>query len=340
MNCYSRWRKALKLSLFPALSLTITATVLLTGKPVPAGPLSETILFAKASKIQRYAIYSMRPDGKEAKLLVDIPVDCREPNLCAANNTLAFSALIGNNWHVYTANLNTNEVRHLAGGRTDARHPVWFPDGSKIVFETDTWGQSELAVIDVASAQIQRLTFNQCINRYPAISPDGNKVAYTSWMNGTANIFELTFDTAYLARPEAWSNAWKTDSLIKKRHQLTKGHRPCTRPSWNRNSQQVAFECLDQRTSFIATNSADKDANKTMRQLCVNAHNPAWSPDGKYILYSFAHKKTQTLKLYDTESATLSDFPRQFTSPVCDLVWQRRPLPWSINEALQESASL
>ena len=315
--------------------LLLIGTVLTQSLPAPAGALSETILFAKPGISGRYAIFRMRPDGNEMRSVAEIPASCREPNLCAANNCVAFSALIGKNWHICTVNLKTNEMKQITGGHSDSRHPVWYPNGSKIFYETDTWGQSELAVIDLATQTTQRLTFNQCINRYPALSPDGTKLAYTSWINGFANVFELTLDSGQLEDISSWNHTWTVNTIVKKRKCLTKGHRPCTRPSWSSDSRHVAFECLDYKNTFLATNDEDAKIRKHMQKNCLRAKDPAWSPDGRQILYRCDRKNEHTLKLYDVSSGTVSDFPRQFSEAVCDLVWQRCPLPWSIDEAVQ-----
>lgn len=318
----------------PVIGLVGLGTAIVLALPSPAGTLSETILFAKPSSTNRYAIFRMRPDGNEMRPVADIPASCREPNLCAANNCVAFSALSGKNWHIFTVNLNTNELKQITEGHSDSRHPVWYPDGSKIFYETDTWGQSELAVIDLNTQNAQRLTFNQCINRYPALSPDGNKLAYTSWINGFANIFELTLDPQQLNDSSSWNRTWAVNTIVTKRKCLTKGHRPCTRPSWSGNGQHIAFECLDYKNTFIDTNSENTQMRHDMQKKCLRAKDPAWSPNSRHILYRFDHKKEHVLKLYDVEAGTVSDFPRQFSEAACDLIWQRCPLPWSMDGAI------
>ena len=314
--------------------LAAIGTALTLSGPVPAGVLSETILFSKANGSSRYAIFQMRPDGNEMRPIADIPISCREPNLSPAGNCVAFSALTEKNWQIFTVDLKSGELKQITGGHSDSRHPVWLPDGSKIIFETDTWGQSELAIIDLSTQTTQRLTFNQCINRYPALSPDGVKLAYTSWINGFANIFELTLDSQQLNNIDSWNRPWAVNTVVKHRRCLTKGHRPCTRPTWNRDSKHIAFECLDYKNTFLDTNSDDINLRKNMRKNCLRAKDPTWSPDGRSILYRFDYKKEHILKLYDVDTGTVSDFPRQFSEAACDLIWQRCPLPWTLDKTI------
>lgn len=330
---FSVWR-----CLRPA-ACALTALALgpfLSVPPAPAGALSEIILFSQLRPSLRYAIFAMRPDGNELRTIANLPLSCREPNLCAATDTVLFSALVDKHWHIFSVNMQTSEIKHHVGGRSDARHPAWLPDGRHFVFESDRWGQSELAMFDIATEQTQRLTFNQGINRHPSVSPDGSQVAYTSWLHGTPYIFLLTLNTGRVNDPTAWEDMWEPDTLVGKREQLTRGYHPTIQPCWFGANKAVLFTEQDYKGNYVGINSNDNELKKNLHDSTIGAENPACSPDGTRVIFVTKHKKDNRLKVTDLRTWVTCDFPRQFQAAPCDLAWQRHALPWSLESLTQD----
>ncbi|HEY1313899.1 MAG TPA: S9 family peptidase [Steroidobacteraceae bacterium] len=79
---------------------------------------------------------------------------------------------------------------------------AWSADGKSIAIvqqSTPNWGDSDLAVVaivDVASGQIRKLTAHQALEGYPVYSPDGSRIAYWYSRDGDPNNETDLFVTA------------------------------------------------------------------------------------------------------------------------------------------------
>ncbi len=58
--------------------------------------------------------------------------------------------------------------------------PVFSPDGKKIAFASDRYGQLDVFVMDTAGGDARRLTFNSADDLPASFSPDGGKIYFTS----------------------------------------------------------------------------------------------------------------------------------------------------------------
>ena len=54
----------------------------------------------------------------------------------------------------------------------------WSPDGTKIVFQSDRDGNSEIYVMNADGTDLTRITNNAATDQFPAWSPDGSKITF------------------------------------------------------------------------------------------------------------------------------------------------------------------
>jgi subtilisin family serine protease/Tol biopolymer transport system component len=80
---------------------------------------------------------------------------------------------------IWTYNRITQTSLKLTNGTGDSR-PRYSPDGSKIVFQSNRDGQSEVYVMNSDGTAQTRLTNNPALDTAPAWSPDGTKILFTS----------------------------------------------------------------------------------------------------------------------------------------------------------------
>jgi hypothetical protein len=82
------------------------------------------------------------------------------------------------NIHIYSLNLNTNELVQLTFGENRNLHPTWSPNREKIAFVSNQNGNYDLFVMNADGSQIQQLTETPEDETFPVWSPDGQQIIY------------------------------------------------------------------------------------------------------------------------------------------------------------------
>jgi dipeptidyl aminopeptidase/acylaminoacyl peptidase len=135
--------------------------------------------------------------------------------------------------------------------------PAWSPDGSRISFESDREGNSEIYVMNADGSGVIRLTADIREDRAPAWSPDGTRIAFAR----SGDIWTMSPDggspTPLTADPGAETN-----------------------PDWSPDGSRIAF----QRGGAIVVMAANGAAQVPL-PLPSGAARPAWAPDGSRILF-------------------------------------------------------
>ncbi len=156
--------------------------------------------------------------------------------------------------------------------------PIWSPDGRYLAVEFFR-GTVEIYVIDTTCVRadppcpITRLSDSQTDDRFPVWSPDGERIAYVSWLDGDAEIYTVGLDGSDL-RNLTRSSGWDVS------------------PSWSPDGSQIAF--FSDRDRYRELYLMDSDGGN-LRMLTDDnspenaqaAGAPAWSPDGRWLAYSF-----------------------------------------------------
>jgi Tol biopolymer transport system component len=84
---------------------------------------------------------------------------------------------IFDNIHIYSLNLNTNELVQLTYGEYRDAMPAWSPDRSEIVFVSNRSGNFDLYVMNADGSNIRQLT-ETAESESPVWTPDGQQIIY------------------------------------------------------------------------------------------------------------------------------------------------------------------
>jgi dipeptidyl aminopeptidase/acylaminoacyl peptidase len=213
----------------------------------------------------------------------------------------------------------------------EAVFPDWSPTGDKLVFCTDQgevgtvgYRPQQLALLDIASGLITRLTGGQVFNLNPAFSQDGEWIAYAS-DEGHQNEFDI------------WKI--KADGSLKTRltnglgHDMYAGNMGLGRPCWSPDGYSVYYGVL--------SNSPERDgifridlptgSIEPVLQSQWDETGPSISPDGKRMAFFSDRSGLSELWLYDLEN----DAYRQLTGTT--EVWEDNnwgKIEWLDNETL------
>jgi Tol biopolymer transport system component len=162
-----------------------------------------------------------------------------------------------------------------------ACQPSWSPDGSKLVFVSPCAGpavisqtppkNTSLYVIDVEGSNLTPLTNTPGGDFEPAWSPDGTHIAFTSFRDGTMQVYSLNL----------------ADQSAARLTNLAAGAE-ARQPAWSNSGSEILFTVRRVGAFQIWVMSA---TGENARQLIRSGQDywdyfPAWSRDGISVLFS------------------------------------------------------
>jgi Tol biopolymer transport system component len=84
----------------------------------------------------------------------------------------------GTDWDIWEVDVNGANMHLLNSAPGIDSEPVFSPDGTKIAFETQRFGNTDIAVMNADGTNVRRITTNPLEDIEPAWSPDGTKLAF------------------------------------------------------------------------------------------------------------------------------------------------------------------
>ena len=181
---------------------------------------------------------------------------------------------------IMIADADGKNERPLVPHGTLEYSPAYSADGKWVVFTKETAGLSDIYRIHPDGSGLERLTDDPAFDDQGVLSPDGRTLAFISTRgSGTANL-------------------WLLDLAAKKYTNLTKTQGGNFRPAWSPDGAWIAFSSdregttgvnpghweLLQSTGIYVMRPDGTGLRRVTRPGGV-AGSPAWSPDGKTILF-------------------------------------------------------
>jgi TolB protein len=220
---------------------------------------------------------------------------------------------------------------------------------SRIAFVSGASNQSDIFLMDYDGANVRRVTSNRSLDLFPNWSPDGKTLAYVSFQTGVPNIHMkavadgATIPFPHFNRGTTISPAFSPDGKLiafcsSKDSSSTQlyvakvdgsGVRQLTddspvihsSPRWNgRTGREIAF--ISNRSGSPQIYAIDADGSNLRRLLDRGgfADSPSWSPDGRFIAFSWRPPQASRFDIYLMDAATqliiqLTDGPGNNESP-------------------------
>lgn len=273
----------------PTWTPTATWTPTPSPEPSPTPPaLADAIIVgSQQTEGQGWRLFTARADGTELEPLemrlspdfverteaelLDVFDAAYSPDGSQLVMTVRLSTPEGERSELFLAPANGGELEPLTAlGAEEAVDAAWSPDGEQIAFAANPNGHYDLYLVPVSGGDAVALTEAQSDERYPAWSPDGMMLAYASDQGGPGTL-----------------EIWRMPVVGGEAEQLTDAANNSFAPDYAPNGDHIVFISDRGGDPDLYIMNADGTGE---RILTVNdlyrTLDPAWSPDGAWILVS------------------------------------------------------
>lgn len=155
-------------------------------------------------------------------------------------------------------------ARRITDYFSDARQPVWSPDGKRLAFFAYRDGDYDLWTIAPDGSDMRKLTEGLADDREPAWSPDGKRIAFSS-------------DRAGKGAPSY--NIWTLDLASGALVQVTSDPGEDRLPSWSADGREIAFSRTNAMQSSLFAADAATGSERALKPG-THVEAPSWSPTG------------------------------------------------------------
>jgi len=214
------------------------------------------------------------------------------PQLTSGPSAVAFSpdghtlvySMQGSLW---TQDIDSADANELTAGPGYDYQPDWAPDGKRIAFVRYRNDALELAAVDIASGEVTALTHNKAVNVEPRWSPDGTKLAWVSTAGtGHFHVFVGTTGSQSLSGEAVWP---ERRSTIARYYYSPFDHE--LSPTWSPAGDELIYVgnpeiAYGTGALWRRGLSATAEPRAVRIEETTWRARPAWSPDGKRVLYS------------------------------------------------------
>ena len=155
-------------------------------------------------------IYIKNTEGQEKKLTQHSYIEF-DPDFSPDGTRIAYCALesksgdlpFRKNGFFHKLFLNSKKQPYIWVANSDGKgavrimpgvQPAFSPDGKKIAFAANPWGNYDIFIMNVNGSEIRQLTANRAANVEPTWSPDGRCIAFSSDNGGSWNIWRVKTD--------------------------------------------------------------------------------------------------------------------------------------------------
>ncbi|MDH5233492.1 MAG: hypothetical protein OEW77_00935 [Gemmatimonadota bacterium] len=160
-------------------------------------------------------------------------------------------------------------ARRITDEYTDARQPVWSPDGRTIAFQGFRDGSYDIWAVDTSGANLRHLTSGPDDDREPAYSRDGTRIAFSS-DRGTGTNYDI------------WVLDLRTGAVT----QVTKDVGDDYMPTWSPDGSEIGFIGMRGREARLLAVNVATGAERELAKPSGRADAPSWGPSGEVVYHS------------------------------------------------------
>ena len=238
-------------------------------------------------------IWSMAPDGTDAKTLTRTFWDETSPALAPTGDRLAYA---NNKGEIWVAAPDGSRARKVALAEGFHSQPCWTPDGAKLLVCTRLSAlkeEADLYFVDLrpeAGDRARPLTEMPGYETFPCCSPDGRKVVFSH--------FRIEEEERRLPREPVVEELFMLDVPSGEVRALTRLGKNSTAPCYSPDGKWIAFSSNARGSYdlwFVAANGSGSEPKRVTDDPGYEGA-PSWSPDGKRL--AFVSSRTGRLEIW------------------------------------------
>jgi len=268
-----------------------TATVTIIAPPPPPEKIAFTFPLNSDTGDN---IWTMNQNGTNLLQLTSATRQNLQPSFSPDGRRIAFHSTRDGDDAIYIMNLDGNGQLRLNTGFSYSTWPAWSPDGKKIAFIYLDNNEIGVAVIELATGKVTKLTTEGCPSggcmgpNHPSWSPDGKKIVFDSPRTGDWDVYTMNADGSGVSNI---TNVASTNEI---------------QPSWSPDGKLIAYisNVLGHWEIYVMnpdgtgirplTNTPVVSGTPGSDQM--GALDPAWSPDSKKLV--FTRNSASGMQLY------------------------------------------
>lgn len=190
--------------------------------------------------------------------------------------------LLGSIWVVPAEG---GQAKILSDNLMPAKRPRWAPDGSRIVYQTQDAGRSQIWKVDLDTDTSTRISRGVYFDHQPDWHPDGERIVFSS------------------ARGTTGFDLWEIDLPTGLRWRLSSHPGDESEPVWSADGRHLAYiRRFDNHWSLVLRRHGQPEEEIVVSNEPLSA--PSWRPDGSLV--TFLRRTGSELSV---EMAILSDPP-------------------------------
>ena len=252
---------------------------------------------------RNYTLVISDSDGENEQIVLESKDPIMSPAWSPDSRMLSYVSFEGNMSTIYVQNLRTGNRRKISELPGINGSPAFSPDGRKLVLTLGgSDGNLDIYVLDIATRNLKRLTYNRSIDTEATWAPNGEEIYFTSDRGGSPQIYKMkinsdrasrvTFEGNYNARPRlspdgnklAMVHQYRGDYRIaiydieeKDLLILSSGSQDES-PSFAPNSDTLIYATKLSGDGVLETVTADGLVRQRMAPKSGDIREPVWSP--------------------------------------------------------------